>query len=109
LFHAAVRVARRFRKRITNMAPYHTILATSKGQRALFNRMGLSELRYSVSEETWPAPAQFFSGARGMALNVLRRVSQAVSSAGGGEMGNRYFYIGNLCAEAGIHRLEPLG
>jgi hypothetical protein len=96
VFHAAVRVARRFRKRITNMAPYHTILATSKGQRALFRRMGLHEIRYTVTEETWPAPARFFSGPRGMALYLLRRISQAVSAACGGEMGNRYFYIGNL-------------
>jgi SAM-dependent methyltransferase len=99
VFHAAVRVVRRFRKRVTKMAPYHTILATSKGQRALFNRMGLNEILYTVTEVTWPAPAQFFSGTRGMILYLLRRISQAVSTAYGGELGNRYFYVGNLCGE----------
>jgi hypothetical protein len=101
VFTAAVRVVKWFRKRITNMAQYHTVLATSKGQQALFNRLGLDEILYTVTEESWPAPARFFSGARGMTLYLLRRNSQAVSAAHGGEMGNRYFYIGNWCAEAG--------
>ena len=63
--------------------------------------MGFNELLYTVTEETWPAPTRFFSGTRGMTLYLLRRISQAVSTAYGGEMGNRYFYIGNLRAEAG--------
>jgi len=94
VFTATVRLARRFRKRIMEMAPYHVVLATSKGQRVLFARMNLEELAYTVTEETWPAPRRFFSGARGMALYSLRRLSQAVSAISREGMGNRYFYIG---------------
>jgi SAM-dependent methyltransferase len=97
LFTAIVRVARRFRKAITNMAPYHVMLATSEGQLALFARMNLESLAYTITEEAWPAPARFFSGGRGMALYTLRRVSQAISAVVPA-MGNRYFYIGRLRA-----------
>lgn len=94
LFTAILQLTRRLRKRVTYMAPYHVLLATSKGQRALFARMNLQELAYTVTEEAWPAPRCFFSGARGMTLFTLRRLSQAVSAISGREMGNRYFYIG---------------
>jgi SAM-dependent methyltransferase len=96
LFTLVLRVARRLRQRITNMAPTHVILATSKGQRALFARMGLKELQYTVTEEMWPAPPRLFTGLRGTSLYVLRRISQAVTAVWNRELGNRYFYAGRF-------------
>src|SRR5262249_13617589 len=43
LFTALLRLARRARPRRIEMAPYHVLLATARGQRALFRRFGLEE------------------------------------------------------------------
>lgn len=99
LFTFAVKAARQLRKnRQITMPPYHVILATSKGQRAFFNRFGLKEVEYSVYEANFPAPAELafadLSNPRLPALFVLRKISQAVSAALPGEWGNRYFYCG---------------
>ena len=94
VFTLALRVARRLRQRVTNMAPTHVILATYDGQRALFRRMGLKEQTYIVTEEMWPAPPRLFSGFRGMSLHILRRVSQVVTVTCCPRLGNRYFYVG---------------
>ena len=64
----------------------------------LFDRVGLVELTYTVSEVAWPAPGRL-SGAnlsqpRSVALYALRKFSQAVSAVNSGTWGNRYFYVG---------------
>jgi SAM-dependent methyltransferase len=99
LFTLAVRLGRTFRKgRRTEMAPYHVLLATARGQRRLFARFGLQELEFITSEVAWPAPARLSPGdwkrPRALGLYGLRRMSQAVSAVGGGQWGNRYFYVG---------------
>lgn len=99
LFTLAVRLGRTFRKgRRTEMAPYHVLLATTAGQRLLFQRSGLTELEFVTSEVAWPAPAGLsrtdWERPRRLGLYWLRRVSQAVSAVAGGRMGNRYFYVG---------------
>src|SRR5207249_7353714 len=42
----------------TEIAPYHVLMATSRRQRLLFHRFGLSELEYSLHEVAWPAPSR---------------------------------------------------
>ncbi len=99
LFTLMVRVGRSLRRwRRTEMAPYHVLLATAKGQRLLFQRLGLQELEYVISEVAWPAPARLslsdLRRPRSLGLFLLRLVSQAVSKLGIAQMGNRYFYVG---------------
>ena len=99
LFTIALRLSRFLRKpRQSEMAPYHVLLATARGQRQFFPRHGLEELEYSVDEVDWPAPhrltlADFFRP-RAVGLFVLRRVSRSVSALRPGRWGNRYFYAG---------------
>src|SRR5262249_50733170 len=80
------------------MAPYHVIQATVSGQRRYFERLGLAELEYRVTEVPWPAPARLragdFSRPRVFALWSLRRMSMLSSRARPGLRGNRYFYAG---------------
>jgi SAM-dependent methyltransferase len=99
LFTFAIRFVRRLRRGAVRMAPYHVILATARGQRALFGRMGLREVRYTVTEEWWPAPRRCGGGARSTALYLLRKLSRAVTAKVGREWGNRYFYVGQLAAQ----------
>ena len=99
LFTLLVRFTRALRReRRTEMAPYHVLLATAKGQRSLFQRLGLREIEYQISEVAWPAPARLSLAdiwrLRSITLFVLRRVSQAISALGFAQMGNRYFYVG---------------
>jgi SAM-dependent methyltransferase len=99
LFTAVVRLARRVRRRATaQMPPYHVLLATAAGQRALFRRFGLMEERYEVTEVFWPAPAHLgfgdFVRPRRVGLHVVRRLSRWLSHLRPREWGNRYFYVG---------------
>ncbi len=99
LFLAAVRLAKRFRRNKTmEMAPYHVILSSAKGQRAFFRRFGLEEMKFSIQEVAWPAPARIslrdLRNPRAAALFVLRRLSQLISSLRSDCWGNRYFYVG---------------
>ena len=58
-FAACCGLSRRLRPwHRTEMAPYHVLMATSRGQRLLFQRFGLSELEYSLHEVAWPAPSK---------------------------------------------------
>jgi len=86
------------RWRRTEMPPYHVLLATAEGQRALFNRVGLRELQYVVTEVAWPAPSRLERGdwkrPRRAGMWALRRCSQVVSKLRPGTWGNRYFYAG---------------
>jgi SAM-dependent methyltransferase len=86
------------RRKPVEMAPYHVILATAAGQRALFHRFGLTTLEESVTEVSWPAPERLSSkelrAPRLVALFLLRRTSRVLSRARPRHWGNRYRYAG---------------
>jgi len=99
LFAACCWLGRRLRPwHRTEMAPYHVMMATSKGQRLLFQRFGLSELEYSLREVTWPAPCKLrlrdLTLPKQVTLFTLRRLSIGLSVLNSKEWGNRYFYAG---------------
>ncbi len=99
LYTWVVRSLHKFRrKRRIEMAPYHVLLATAKGQRSLFCRFGLEEIEFQVHEVAWPAPdtisLSVLKTPRLAGLYALRRISQMISTYCFTEMGNRYFYIG---------------
>lgn len=99
LFTMMLRLAKSVRRSgRTEMAPYHVMLATAHGQRALFRRFGLEEVEYSVHEVAWPAPNRLslsdLRNARAVGLFTIRRCSQAISALRPGSWGNRYFYAG---------------
>ena len=99
LFKLGVKIGRQLRRgQATEMAPYHVLLTTAEGQRRLFRRFGLHELKYSISEAAWPAPAKIMfddlAHPRSVGLYFLRRCSQALSAMRPHSWGNRYFYAG---------------
>jgi SAM-dependent methyltransferase len=98
LFTSALRLARRIRPRRTEMAPYHVLLATARGQRSFFQRFGLEPIEFSLREVCWPAPARVaprdLLRPRAIGLFLARRLSQAVSTLRPGHWGNRYFFAG---------------
>jgi SAM-dependent methyltransferase len=99
-FNFVMSVSRRLRRsKITNVAPYHVILATSNGQRQLFERHGLEEECFRVQEVAFPAPdgisLKDLADFRKTLLFAIRKVSQAFTAVLGTEArGNRYFYVG---------------
>lgn len=102
-FAACCGLSRRLRPwHRTEMAPYHVLMATSRGQRLLFERFGLSELEYSLHEVAWPAPSRLRLGdvarPRQATLFALRRVSIRLSALNAKKWGNRYFYAGRRTA-----------
>jgi SAM-dependent methyltransferase len=98
LVHEVVRAARRVRPSESSHPPYHVILATERGQRRLFARLGLEERRWTVSEVAWPAPhalgREQARDPRAVALYALRQASRAVGRVVPGPWGNRYLYAG---------------
>jgi 2-polyprenyl-3-methyl-5-hydroxy-6-metoxy-1,4-benzoquinol methylase len=84
----------------TEMAPYHVLMATSKGQRLLFHRFGLSELEYLLREVAWPAPSKLtirdIARPKQAILFALRRLSVGLSALNSKKWGNRYFYAGRV-------------
>ena len=101
LFSLGLRLSRVARpKRRMEMAPYHVMLATARGQRAFFERFGLEEAEFSISEISWPAPARLSSvnlrQPRSVGLFLLRRLSKASTRLHPKKWGNRYFYAGRL-------------
>ena len=99
VFTALVRSWGRLRpRREKDLPPWHVLLATAAGQRALFRRFDLEELTFTVSEVDWPAPSRLgaaeLSHPRAVALFCARRVSSAVTRIGPAGWGNRYFYVG---------------
>lgn len=86
--------------RQTQMAPYHVLMATSNGQRLLFQRFGLSELEYLLHEVAWPAPSKLtirdMARPKQTILFALRRLSIGLSTLNSENWGNRYFYVGRL-------------
>ena len=99
VFTMVLRTARRLGvgRPVSDMPPYHVVLATSAGQRRFFARLGLTVVGYDVTEVAWPAPARLrlalLRQPRAAALFALRRVSQVVSAVVPG-WGNRYFFAG---------------
>ena len=101
LFTAALKTWKRMAgPSISNMPPYHLLLATRTGQEALFNRVGLQTRRFVMTEVEWPAPSRLhasdFLNIRPLALFFLRRVSQVCSALRPHVWGNRYFYVGQV-------------
>lgn len=92
LFAWTMKISRLFRGRVDG-APYHVTLATTKGQKALFNRMGLTERSFEIEEVFHPAPYSLneVSSAKGLSLYALRVLSRLVSPR---STGNRYLYVG---------------
>lgn len=100
LFNLMLKMSRKLKNTsITSIPPYHVILATTKGQQKLFERFGLSEILFRVTEIAFPAPYRLtlkdLMKPRQTALFITRKLSQAISSLSGVQnQGNRYFYIG---------------
>jgi SAM-dependent methyltransferase len=102
-FAACCGLSRRLRPwHRTEMPPYHVLMATGRGQRFLFQRFGLSELKYSLHEVAWPAPSKLclrdIARPKQATLFVLRRVSVNLSALNAKKWGNRYFYAGRKTA-----------
>lgn len=104
VFNFALSLSRRIKNaKITSVAPYHVIQATSKGQRRLFERHRLNEETFRVKEVAFPAPerlsAKDIKDPRRTALFFIRKVSQVATGMSGKEKhGNRYFYVGKRSA-----------
>ena len=100
LFTLIISNARKLLRKKNQMPPYHVMLSTSKGQRILFNRFGLEEISYHITEVAWPAPDKIsiadLMKPRLAGLFMLRRLSQFASRLLGSDFGNRYFYAGRL-------------
>ena len=101
VFNSCVRVGRYLRGAPTSAAaPYHVILATSRGQRLFFQRLGLEEMAFRSWEVSWPAPSRLSPRdllfPRRVALFGLRRVSQAVTTLYPKFGSNRFFYAGQV-------------
>lgn len=99
LFTAILKLSKRIRRSpVSEMPPYHVMLATAGGQRTLFERAGLRTIEFSLHEVSWPAPARLEAShllcPRALGLFVLRRASQALSMIRPKRWGNRYFYVG---------------
>lgn len=107
LFNRVLRAARSFRRDAApaTMPPFHVLLATREGQRALFERFGLEEVEFTVREIYWPAPRTLaisdLTSPRKVGLYALRLLSKGVTMLGGRKRGNRYFYAGRLPASRG--------
>ena len=115
LFTLAVQVGRTLRPRPSTMPPYHVTLATAQGQRAFFQRIGLQQLEFDVSEEDWPAPSRIgisdLVRPRLAALFTLRKLSTALGALGVPDWGNRYFFAGRKRQQAAEQRTDgrPVG
>jgi SAM-dependent methyltransferase len=104
LVHGAVRAIRRIRPAASSHPPYHVLLATERGQRRLFARVGLGEQRWRMTEVAWPAPQalgrEHARAPRAVALFALRRVSKTMGRVVRGPWGNRYLYVGRVPASS---------
>ena len=101
LFTLLLKMSRRLKRvRTADMAPYHVMLATARGQQAFFRRFKLSPVEFSLHEVAWPAPgvlaARDLMRPRAVGLYTLRKVSQAFSALRPDAWGNRYFYVGRV-------------
>lgn len=99
LFFQMLKIGKIFkRSKITNMAPFHVILATSKGQLDLFERNKLKKEIFQVDEVAFPAVEHISFGDLGdirkAGLFLIRKASQITSTINMKNLGNRYFYVG---------------
>lgn len=102
LFSAVIRPGRRRHADAEQMPPYHLIQATAHGQREFFQREGLEEESYRVSEVDWPAPSRLsakeLTDVRRLTLFALRRTSnradRIAAAVTGRAWGNRFQYVG---------------
>lgn len=99
LFYQMLKLGKKFKRdKVTEMPPFHVILATSQGQRALFERFGLKEMEFQVDEVAFPAVDSIslkdLTNIRTTGLFALRKASQITSSRDMPNLGNRYFYVG---------------
>jgi SAM-dependent methyltransferase len=98
LFFRMLRFRRKLAGQPNRTPPFHVLLATTTGQRALFERFGLLEEEFHVREMAFPAPEKLnlavVGNPRSLALFTLRKMSQAASRADLENFGNRYFYLG---------------
>ncbi|QYO66337.1 class I SAM-dependent methyltransferase [Leptolyngbya sp. 7M] len=102
LFFRMIRFRRKFSREPNQTPPFHVLLSTTRGQRALFERYGLVEEDFRVREIAFPAPEQLdravIRNLRSLGLFSLRKISQAASRANLESFGNRYFYLGRKMA-----------
>lgn len=82
----------------TTLPPYHVLLATAAGQRAMFERLPLRKVEFLMREVDWPAPSRLTLGMardpRSILLYVTRRASRGVSALAPAYLGNRYCFAG---------------
>ena len=92
------RITRNFRR--TEFAPYHVLLASVRGQKAMFQRFDIGEIAYKVTEIAWPAQVRLqlndLRRPRIVALFLVRKISQLFSSLVPQKWGNRYFFVGRV-------------
>jgi SAM-dependent methyltransferase len=101
LFNLGLRAVRFLKgSGVSDMPPFHVLLATTSGQRRLFERLHLQELEFQVWEVSWPAPSRLgladLGSPRRIALWGLRRASQLLGAMTPRWGGNRYFYAGRV-------------
>jgi SAM-dependent methyltransferase len=100
LFTFGLRIARTLRPRPATIPPYHVILATAKGQRTLFDRLGLETIEFDITEVDWPAPSRItipdLTSPRHLVLFVVRQASKLLTALTSADWGNRYFFIGRV-------------
>ena len=102
LFNMALKLSRKLsRDKPVEMAPYHVLLATTNGQRALFRRKGFDETEFRTIEVAFPAAAQLtadvFKNPRQLFLFLIRKLSQAATRMSPKRLnGNRYFFAGRF-------------
>jgi SAM-dependent methyltransferase len=101
LFVRVLRLGRRWRRaQPATIPPYHVLLATGAGQRALFERVGLATLAFEVTEVAWPAPDHLTRAVaatpRLAVLYMLRKASRLLTRVmpPRSRAGNRYFFAG---------------
>ena len=105
LFNGFLRAKRALSKDTpADVPPYHVLLATAAGQRALFDRLRLRTLEFALREVDWPAPSRLSPAMlrepRTASLYFARRASRAVSALAPEGLGNRYCYAGVHAARA---------
>lgn len=97
LFIRVLELFRRLRPgHIASMPPYHVLLATSRGQKAFFDRHGLETTRYRLCEIMWPAPQGVSRPivSRNNFLWAIKRLSMALTRLRPRHWGNRYLFEG---------------
>lgn len=96
-YNSVISLSRRVRGGAVDGVPYHVTLATTEGQKKLFERFGITEKMFEVDEIAFPAPDRLgeIDSPKRAALYFLRRASQLISRIRGVQRsGNRYLFVG---------------